>query len=224
LPARAEQYYAEGIHAAHEADDAPLAANLISSLSYLYSNIGHIGEAVLLARTAYAGARDRASATTQALLQERIAWAHARAGDPRQTQTALDEAALAFDRRNATDDPPWVYWLNQDEIHVMAGRCYTELRQPQRAEPLLRSALDRYSKDLVRETVLYSTWLAESYVQSRDLDQAAAHATRALTLSARVNSSRARQRIQFLRCRLAAHPRAKSVRRFEDLCRELEVP
>ena len=201
----------------------PLAANLISSLSYLSSNVGSPGEAVLLAHTAYMGARHRASAATQALLQERIAWAHARAGELREAQKALAEAELVYERRNPGEDPPWVYWLNRDEIDVMAGRCYTELHRPRSAEPLLRNVLDRYDEDRVRENVLYTSWLAESYVQTEDIDQAAAEATRALILSTRVNSSRSRQRVQFLRRRLAATPHARSVREFEELYRELEV-
>jgi tetratricopeptide (TPR) repeat protein len=192
-------------------------------LSYLYSNVGNLGEAVLLAHTAYAGARHRASAATRALLQERIAWAHARAGELRQTQRALGEAELAYEQRNSADDPPWVYWLDRDEIDVMAGRCYTELGRPRRAEPLLRSVLDRYNEDRVRERVLYTSWLAESYVQTEDIDQVAAEASQALILSTRVNSSRARERIQFLRQRLADAPHARSVRQLEELYRDLEV-
>src|SRR5207237_8544116 len=99
LPAIAQGYYGAGIHAAHEADDAPLAANLISSLSYLSSNVGSPGEAVLLAHTAYMGARHRASAATQALLQERIAWAHARAGEPREAPKASPGGELGYARR-----------------------------------------------------------------------------------------------------------------------------
>jgi hypothetical protein len=178
---------------------------------------------LVLAHTAYAGARHRASAATQALLQERIAWAHARAGELRQTQRALGEAELAFAQRKPADDPPWVYWLDRDEIDVMAGRCYTELHRPRQAEPLLRSVLDRYNEDRVREKVLYTSWLAESYVQAEDIDQAAAQATRALILSTRVNSSRSRERVQFLRRRLAGAPHARSVRDFEELYRDLQV-
>ena len=37
--------------------------------------------AALLARTAYAGARHSATATTKALLLERVAWADAKSGD-----------------------------------------------------------------------------------------------------------------------------------------------
>jgi hypothetical protein len=43
------------------------------------------------------------------------------------------------------DDPDWVYRLNREEIDVMAGRCFTELKQPGRAEPLLRSASGLHS-------------------------------------------------------------------------------
>ena len=41
------------------------------------------------------------------------------------------------------NDPDWVYWLNREEIDVMAGRCYTELRNPGRAVSLLTSAIAR---------------------------------------------------------------------------------
>ncbi len=222
LSAVAERYYAGGVQAAHAAEDAPLAANLISLMSYLYSNVGNPREAALLAHSAYAGAKRRCSATTQALLQERIAWAHARAGDLRQAQRALGEADLAYEQANPADDPAWVYWLNRDEMDVMAGRCYTELRQPQQAEPLLRGVLDHYNEDFVRETLLYSSWLAESYVQTEDIDEAASLATRALILSTRVNSSRGKQRVQLLRQRLGVYPHVRSVREFEELYREVE--
>jgi hypothetical protein len=38
----------------------------------------------------------------------------------------------------------------------MAGRCYTELRLPSLAEPLLRAATDAYDDTLMRENSLLS--------------------------------------------------------------------
>jgi hypothetical protein len=35
----------------------------------------------------------------------------------------------AYERRKPGSDPEWVYWLTEDEITVMAGRCYVELGQ-----------------------------------------------------------------------------------------------
>ncbi|MCA1671749.1 MAG: helix-turn-helix domain-containing protein, partial [Actinobacteria bacterium] len=82
-PDDAARYHLLGVHAAHAAGDRPTAANLVSTLAYQVANIGDPREAVLLARSAQSGARAHASATTRALLGERVAWAHARAGETR---------------------------------------------------------------------------------------------------------------------------------------------
>lgn len=84
-PQRAARHLALGVHAAHAAGDRSTAANLVSTLSYQVANLDDPQEAILLARSAAAGVRGHASATTRALLQERVAWAHARAGEVRHT-------------------------------------------------------------------------------------------------------------------------------------------
>ena len=111
---------------------------------------------------------------------ERIAWADARSGDLRSCERSLGRVDENFSRGQRENDPDWVYWLNQEEIDVMAGRCYTELGVPRRAEPLLREAIGRYDHALIRENALYLSWLAESYVQLGEIDQAATVGTRAL--------------------------------------------
>jgi transcriptional regulator with XRE-family HTH domain len=221
LHALARRYYTAGVRAAHAAGNAPLGANLISTLSYQLANTGDPREAVALAHTAAAGARHAASATTLALFRERIAWAHARAGDARGAERALGEADRLFGHRRPEDDPVWVYWLSRDEMDVMAGRCATELRQPKRAEALLRPVLARYDEALAREAALYASWFAEDYVQLRELEEAAAVATRSLLLSARVNSARGRDRVALVRDELRRHPDVRAVRDFEDLYRQV---
>jgi hypothetical protein len=136
-----------------------------------------------------------------------------------QTQRALDEGDRCFSRRSPTDDPGWIYWLNAREMEVIAGRCFTELGQPGRAESLLRAALDHYSDELVREASLYASWIADSYVQAGELEQAAAQASRSLVLSTRVNSSRCRERRRLLGAELRPHRQAKAVRQSEELYR-----
>jgi len=54
--AGATHYYSVGLKAAHAADNVPVAANLISTLSYQVSNVGQPHDAVLLAHSAVAGA------------------------------------------------------------------------------------------------------------------------------------------------------------------------
>ena len=205
---QAARYTEGGVLAAHAADNEPLAANIISTLSYQLANTGNPRQAALLARTAYAGARHSATATTKALLLERVAWADAKSGDLVSCERALGQVEENFNHATPEDDPDWVYWLNREEIDVMAGRCYTELRQPARAEPLLRNATSSYDNTLIRENSLYLSWLAEDYILLNEIDLAAEIATHVLELGSRANSARTDDRLRHL---------ARLLKRYKDV-------
>ena len=205
---QAARYTEGGVLAGHAADNEPLAANIISTLSYQLANTGNPRQAALLARTAYAGARHSATATTKGLLLERVAWADAKSGDLTSCERALGQVEENFNHTEPEDDPDWVYWLNREEIDVMAGRCYTELKQPARAEPLLRSATSSYDNSLIRENSLYLSWLAEDYILLNEIDLAAETATRVLELGSRANSARTDERLRHL---------ARLLRRYKDV-------
>ena len=205
---QAARYTEGGVLAAHAADNEPLAANIISTLSYQLANTGNPRQAALLARTAYAGARHSATATTKALLLERVAWADAKFGDLVSCERALGQVEENFNHSMPEDDPDWVYWLNREEIDVMAGRCYTELKQPARAEPLLRNATSGYDNTLIRENSLYLSWLAEDYILLNEIDLAAEIATHVLELGSRANSARTDERLRHL---------ARLLKRYKDV-------
>ncbi|MGH3977697.1 MAG: helix-turn-helix domain-containing protein [Pseudonocardiaceae bacterium] len=213
-PERATRYHLLGVHAAHAAGDRPTAANLVSTLAYQVANIGDPHEAVLMSRSAVSGIGGHATATTRALLSERVAWAHARAGETRHTERALSTVDTEYDRRRPADDPLWVYWLDSDEITVMAGRCYVELGQPDRAIPLLTDVLRRYDARQARETALYTSWLAEAHLQAGDVEHAAALAERTLDLTGSINSSRGDDRVALLARQLEPHRAVQEVRPF----------
>jgi hypothetical protein len=205
---QAARYTEGGVLAAHAANNEPLAANVISTLAYQVANTGNPRQAAMLARTAYAGARHSATATTKALLLERVAWADAKSGDVVSCERALGQVEDNFNHAQPDDDPDWVYWLNRGEIDVMAGRCFTELKQPLRAEPLLRSATSSYDNTLVRENSLYLSWLAEDYILLNEIQTAAEIATHVLELGSRVNSARTDERLRHL---------ARLLRRYKDV-------
>ncbi len=221
LRSLAERYYLGGVSAAHAADDKPLAANLLSSLSYQVANTGDPRDAVLLASTAYHGAETSATATTRALLLERVAWANARFGDPQATARTLDQVDSASADSRPDDDPPWVYWLDRDEIDVMAGRCLTELRQPKKAIALLNTAVQRYDDSRAREKALYLSWLAEAHVYDGNIEEAAAAALQALHLSASTTSARSLDRVGVVRRALEPYAGNTAVDEFEDQAAEL---
>jgi hypothetical protein len=121
LSRRAERYHLGGLRAAHAARDAPLAANLLSTLSYQAANVGDPREAVLLATGAYTEAEGRAPPVARALLLERVAWANARVGDVRATESALGAAGDAFAAAEPDSGPPWAYWLTAGEVDRAAA-------------------------------------------------------------------------------------------------------
>lgn len=226
--ALAERCYLTGVRAAFAAGDKPMAANLLSSLSYQVANVGDARQAVLLARSACAGAAREATPLMRALLAERAAWAHARLPGGQGSagcERALGAADQAFGAQSTgVEEPPSVYWLDRGEMDVMAGRCYTELARPLKAQPLLVSVLARYDDTHAREKALYETWLAETYLHAHEVSEAARAVTRALGLSQRVHSARCRNRIRHVRNQLLPHgPSDAAVREFEDRYRAAEV-
>jgi hypothetical protein len=212
----AARYVRGGVRAARAAGNAPLAANLISTFSYQVANNGNPNEAVILARTAYQGGRHDATPVTRALLLERVAWSAARSGDLRECERALGTVEESFAAGPNDNDPDWVYWLNREEIDVMAGRCYTELRNPGRAVSLLTGAIARYDQALVRENSLYLSWLAEDYVQLSEIDHAADIATRMAALAARTSSARTDTRLRYIARQLSPYRGTPAVADFFD--------
>jgi transcriptional regulator with XRE-family HTH domain len=215
--AEAERLYLSGMRAAHSGGDVAVAANCLSTLAYQEANVGDRRKAVTLARSAYRGAQATASATTRALLLERVAWAHARADESDAAARSLYAVDDALTERRPADDPVWTYWLSADEVQVMAGRVWTQLRRPLRAVPILERATAGYGEDTGRETSLYLTWLAESLLQAREVERAADAAIRALRLSRRAGSVRADERVDALRRLLRPHRGVPAVDDFEEL-------
>ncbi|WP_018681158.1 tetratricopeptide repeat protein [Actinokineospora enzanensis] len=214
---RAAHYYAVGVGAAHAAGAVPLGANLISTLSYQVSNVGDPREAVLLAKTAARGAEKTATPRARALFTERVAYAHARAGERQEAERALAEVERLYARD--ADEPEWVYWLTEGEIDIMAGRCLVELGLPDRAVPLLENALRDYPVELTRETALYTSWLAEAHLRAGDIDTGVSHADRVLDLTRTTASTRGRDRAMVLIRLLEPHRNVGIVRDFLERTR-----
>jgi tetratricopeptide (TPR) repeat protein len=185
-------------------------------LSYAQANTGHTGDAVLLARSAAITGQSNAPPVGRALLWDRAAWAHAKNGEADLCLRALDAAGEAY--RNADEDerPTWAYWLDPRELDVMAGRCLTELDQPDRAEPLLLDALDGYDAKHVREVALYGSWLVEAYAKAGDVDRACAETMRVLDAVEGVNSARVEGRVIVLRRALRPYADAQAVHDVEE--------
>lgn len=203
--------------AAAEAGDAELAGNALAFLAYQTIN-GDRQASIGVASRAVDEAGPGAAPGVRALLYERLAWAHAVAGNGADTEHALAAAQTALSEVEG-QQPDWVAWVDQTELQIMTGRCWTELRRPLRAVPVLEDALSRYDDAHARDKSLYLSWLADSYLTAGEVEQAAATTGRALDLASGVASVRPRQRLAPVLRRLGEHKALPAVAEVLDKAR-----
>jgi transcriptional regulator with XRE-family HTH domain len=192
--ALAHRLYNDSRTAAEEAGALDLAGNALAYAAYQRTTTAQSGTA--LATDSCEVARPMATPKVNALLLERKAWAHATAREPQEADRALNLAREALQVRDDRPDPDWVFWVNEAEIDIMAGRCWTELRRPLRAVPVLEQVLSGFDDTHARDKALYLTWLAASYLHAHEVEQAATTLSRATDLAAGVSSVRPAARIQ----------------------------
>ncbi|MCP3820424.1 XRE family transcriptional regulator [Streptomyces sp. A3M-1-3] len=202
--ADATSLYEASYQAATDAGDAALAGNALAFLAYQKSN-GDRQAGIEIAIKSCRTAGPDAPRGVRALLYERLAWAYAVAGHANETERALNAAETALSEDDGTPQPDWVSWVDRNELKIMTGRCWTELRRPLRAVPVLEDALSQYDDAHARDKSLYLSWLADSYLSAGEVEQAAAVTGRVLELSAGVASVRPRERIEPTLRQLSTH-------------------
>ncbi|KAB8171018.1 XRE family transcriptional regulator [Streptomyces sp. 3MP-14] len=200
----AERLYRTAHHMAIQAEDQALMCNSLAFLAYQQVSTERSG--VELASASCERMGREVPATVRALLLERRAWAHARAGETKETERALAEGEAELIRSSETGAAPhWASWVDMREHQIMTGRCWTELGRPLRAVPALESALRTFSDTHARDKSLYLTWLAHAYFDAGEIEQAAVITGRSLQLANGVGSVRPRERVQTLVHRLEPH-------------------
>jgi transcriptional regulator with XRE-family HTH domain len=208
----ARRAYRVALQAAAGAGDRRLAAYILAALSHQSLAAQDPQEALLLARTGMAGIHDDPGcALTRVLLLHRTALAAARLGNRPQAQAALVHAERLADRPRPDENPPWLYWLTEDELAAMTGRCLAALGRPLRAARLLTAR----GGGGPRSAALYGGWLARALVALGELEEACQVASRALLDAVSVGSARAVDSVRHLHPVLLRHRDVPAVRDYE---------
>ncbi|MFF8692666.1 XRE family transcriptional regulator [Streptomyces sp. NPDC015144] len=213
----AASLYQESREFAREAGDGALYSNSLAFLAY--------GALAKDRRTAVSFAEESCTtitastpATVRALLWERLAWTYAVDQQPVGTGRALHAARTALEEApDGEAQPHWSAWVDQQELDIMTGRCWTELRRPLRSVPVLSSALSRFPNEHARDKALYLSWLAEAYLTAGEIEQAATTTRRVLELCTGVSSARPRRRLAIVVDRLRPYGDVAEVREVVDL-------
>lgn len=211
----AQRAWGVGLRAAAAAGDRPLAGHLLGSVSHHHLAVGRLQEALLLARTAYSGARSAASALCRALLLHRVALAAAGVDERRAAHAALARADRAAERATAPDrEPDWLYWVDEAELTAMTGRCLVALGRPMRAAPLL---VGTPSCRAPRTRAVYAGSLARAYLDLGEVEQACEVAADAWVAAVRAGSARAAHGLRQLHPLLVRHRDVPAVRGYQRL-------
>jgi hypothetical protein len=196
--------YQTSRQAAVQAIDAPLAGNALAFLAY--EQVGSNPRAAVATaeescRIAGLGAPSR----VRVLLHERLAWAHAANGNATDAEHELANAEQALAEGDQQPQRHWTSWVDRTELQIMTGRCWTQLRRPLRAVPLLESVLASFDDSHARDKALYLSSLAQAYLAAGEVEQAAAVTQRVLELSAGVASIRPRRHLEPVLEQLTKH-------------------
>ncbi|MER6217937.1 helix-turn-helix transcriptional regulator [Streptomyces sp. NPDC001674] len=200
----ARGHYMTALAASRAAEDSALKANSLAFLAYLEWAVGG-SSGVRFATAAYEALGANAAPAVRALLADRVAWQHATSGNARETDYALKTAEEAIHEERGESAPDWAYWVDDDEIAIMTGRCWAELHRPLRAIPALEDALSRYDDTRARDKALYLSWLASAYLDAGEVEHAATITSKVLDLSEGLASVRPAARAHMVVKRLEPH-------------------
>jgi hypothetical protein len=207
----ATDHYRRSHTAATEAGDAGLAGNALAFRAYQLIAINKPAR-LISEKSVHAAEQDGVDPGVRALLYSRAAWTFALDGDAQTTARCLGLAEESFTQAGSGRTPDYATWIDATELAVMTGRCWSELQRPLRAVPVLEDALANYSDAHSRDKALYSSWLADSYIDAGEIEQAAAVVASSLQIMGNVASVRPRERLSVVAARLSGHQNLGVVR------------
>lgn len=198
----AQRLFQRSFDAAKEVNRQDLAANALALQSYQLLDSGQVSTE--LTEQSIAIAAGSVHPTVKSLLYQRGAWTYAATGQAKEAAQALGHASDALENGCVVDQGlDWATWAhNETELNIMAGRCWAELHRPLRAVPALETAMANYDDSHARDKALYLSWLADAYIDAREIEQAISVMSCALNLSADVASRRPRQRFNSVLAKL----------------------
>lgn len=206
LQPTAQKYLVLALHAAKEAGDRPLGAFILSSMSRQMIHLDRPDDALELIHLAQYGSRESATATTQAMLHALEARAYANMGQVNKCHRAVRMAQDTFADSRPAEDPSWISFFNEAELHAENAHSYRDLayvagRSPtyaSLARPEMEKAVNGFSDDPVhqRAYALNLVGMGTVHLLMREPEQAAHFTEHAIRVARRVRSERVNTRIR----------------------------
>ncbi|MFC4912969.1 hypothetical protein [Actinomadura gamaensis] len=204
------------------------AANTLGMLAYQSAHSGQPADAIRIAEAA-TDHNTHASPGTRARLNGRLATAQAAIGDVHAFRNAAHQAKALLHTRRQADDPPFLYYLNADQLAAETGQALIDLAKhnPGQARALLNEAVDLLTplsstglrNEYQRSALLHGCYLVQAHLQLHDLEAAVQTLRKATERLPGVQSVRCQSLLRQLRRTFARRARNPYV---ADLLPELD--
>lgn len=193
--AAAQAYLLGSLRAAHTAQDARLGAGALSYLAiHAYAN-DRPRDAIVAAQAGRQQVRGFDVPHLEAVLLTRQARGHALLGEREAVRRALGTAAELCVKGPGKDDPHWIYWMNEGEIHGQTASASLAMGDTAAAVQSFGRAAEGLNPTEQRTRGLFLSRAAQAYARAGDLDAACATGGEVVTLAERVQSARLRKHL-----------------------------
>lgn len=211
----AQRYFVQALRLAQSAADRRLACSVMSAMSHQATYLGHLPEAVNLARAAREGLRDQATPALTAQFLTMEARALASSGDTHGCHSALAAVERAFHVPEPGVDPEFISYFNEAELAAETAHCFRDLGDAR--EAARRAALATPSNgEYARSDFFASMVLADALADQGDPEQACDTALSALRIGEAVTSARCVAYVREFRDRLDRFDGNPAVRDFTE--------
>ncbi|MET7934829.1 hypothetical protein [Streptomyces sp. NPDC005322] len=205
--------YNEALQSAILAGDGSLQARVWSNLAMQARLLGRDQEAVRIGRAAVETRQAKRDPWLMTLLHCRQAVGHARVRERSRAERSLARAEATYDRASGQPEA-WLAFLTPAELAGLAGVAHQALGRHRRAQELTASALDMLEPRFERNRFYYTVQRAQALLDGGDVEEAVMEASRASSMSDRVQSERVRDRFTDLRRAIGRHHRVSAAADF----------
>jgi transcriptional regulator with XRE-family HTH domain len=192
----AQGYFLAALRAAKTSRDVRLGAGALSYIAIHGYSTGAPRDAVTAMRAAREQVKEICSPFLNAMLLTRQARGHAKLGERQAALRALGQAAEFCAAGRSPDDPHWLYWINEGEIHGQAGSCHLDLGDPLRAAEYFVFAREAHNPDELRTRGLILSRAATAQIRGGDAEAGVATAHEAMDLAQRLSSARLTEHVR----------------------------
>jgi len=221
LHATAQRYFVLGLHAAKEADDQLLGAEILTCMARQTFDLNRRQDALDLIQLALYGTRKQAVPAVQSMLHANEAWAFGELGQSHFCQRAVGLAEDFFAHAQLDSSPNWLRYYNAAELAAVTGDAYRSLAShdptyASQATENLKQAVDNFSPDRVLSRAFHINGLVSAYLLQGETEEANNVADRAIELAQPLTSTRINQRLTTLREQTAQVKRTPTARELFD--------